>query len=313
MAKKEFKAGLYGVVAGVLIAAILVGMTIFAFTSRYNGFSSEKIAQSYADTIVQTGDGYNALKISLVSKNQKFGNFVIDGYMAPYINEDGIKNEEIGKGSEKEAQMLDEVYNTMYDYFLGQMATVGLENYDVFYSNYFAKLKEVREAVIGDNYMDTEFMFSVFESNVNKYGEFLTGTEEKLAADGKTVLQEATTGVYQEKFGADYKLTTTVTETKSLSADELEAYKDGYKIRISNQILVGKVKAEGLDTDKKEAMESAFDKLDVTDDINAVDVCTVEVTDQNGNAVATAEINVVKIGNSWYVDNTNSSTASLYL
>lgn len=313
MAKKEFKAGLYGVVAGVLIAAILVGMTIFAFTSRYNGFSSEKIAQSYADTIVQTGDGYNALKISLVSKNQKFGNFVIDGYMAPYINEDGIKNEEIGKGSEKEAQMLDEVYNTMYDYFLGQMATVGLENYDVFYNNYFAKLKEVREAVIGDNYMDTEFMFSVFESNVNKYGESLTGTEEKLAADGKTVLQEATTGSYQEKFGADYKLTTTVKETKSLSNEEVEAYKEAYKVRSSNQILLGKVKAEGLDGDKKAAMEGAFSKLDVADDINAVDVCTVEVTDQNGNAVATTEINVVKIGNSWYVDNTNSSTAPLYL
>ena len=76
--KKNFKAGLYGVVAGIIVAALLVGMTVFAFTSRYNAFSSEKIAQSYADTIVQSGDGYNALKVSLVSKNQKFGNFVIN-------------------------------------------------------------------------------------------------------------------------------------------------------------------------------------------------------------------------------------------
>ena len=52
MAKKEFKAGLYGVVATVLVAVVLVGLTVFAFTSRYNAFSPEKVAQSYADTIV---------------------------------------------------------------------------------------------------------------------------------------------------------------------------------------------------------------------------------------------------------------------
>ena len=118
--KKEFKAGLYGVVAGILVAALLVGMTVFAFTSRYNAFSSEKIAQSYADTIVQSGDGYNALKVSLVSKNQKFGNFVINAYMAPFVNdgEDVEVNEILGSGSDEEAQILDEVYNTMYDYFI---------------------------------------------------------------------------------------------------------------------------------------------------------------------------------------------------
>lgn len=101
MAKKEFKAGLYGVVAAVLVAVVLVGLTVFAFTSRYNAFSPEKVAQSYADTIVQTGDGYNALKVSLVSKEQKFGNFVTNAYMTPYINDgkDVKQNEIIGTGS----------------------------------------------------------------------------------------------------------------------------------------------------------------------------------------------------------------------
>ena len=89
--KKGFRAGLYGVVSGILVAAILVGMTVFAFTTRYNAFSPEKVAQSYADTIVQTGDGYNALKVSLISKNQKFGNFVINAYMAPYVNDNSGK------------------------------------------------------------------------------------------------------------------------------------------------------------------------------------------------------------------------------
>ena len=124
--KKGFNTGLYGVIAGVLVAAILVGMTVFAFTTRYNAFSPEKVAQSYADTIVQTGDGYNALKVSLVSKNQKFGNFVINAYMAPYVNDNSGKkkgekkieqNKEIGTGSKKEAKLLDTVYNTMYDYY----------------------------------------------------------------------------------------------------------------------------------------------------------------------------------------------------
>ena len=71
--KKGFNTGLYGVIAGVLVAAILVGMTIFAFTTRYNAFSPEKVAVAYTDCIVQIGDGYNAYKQTLVSRNQKFG------------------------------------------------------------------------------------------------------------------------------------------------------------------------------------------------------------------------------------------------
>lgn len=191
MAKKEFKAGLYGVVATVLVAVVLVGLTVFAFTSRYNAFSPEKVAQSYADTIVQTGDGYNALKVSLVSKEQKFGNFVTNAYMTPYINDgkDVKQNEIIGTGSDEEAQMLDTVYNTMYDYYEELMETVGLQNYDEFYSLYFAKLKEVRAAVLQDDYMDTDFMFSVFESNVQTYANKLTGTKEKLAADEKPLFK----------------------------------------------------------------------------------------------------------------------------
>ena len=74
--KKGFNAALYAVVAGIVVAVALVLITIFAFTTRYTGFSNEKVAQAYVDTIVQTGDGYNAYKNTLVSKNQKFGKFV---------------------------------------------------------------------------------------------------------------------------------------------------------------------------------------------------------------------------------------------
>lgn len=320
--KKGFKAGLYGVIAGVLVAAILVGLTVFAFTTRYNAFSPEKVAQSYADTVVQTGDGYNALKVSLVSKNQKFGNFVINAYMAPYVNDNSGKkkgekkveqNKAIGTGSKEETKLLDTVYNTMYDYFDELMKTVGLQNYDAFYSAYFAKLKEVRVEVLKDDYMDTDFMFSVFESNVQTYADKLTGTEEKLAADEKTVLQEASTGIYQELYGKDYKLTTTVTDTKELSSDEVKTYADEYKSRISAIIDGGKQKAEALDDSKKESMIDAFDKLDVSDSIEAVDECSVEVKNQKNEVVATTTVYVVKIGNSWYVDNSNTDTTPLYI
>ena len=322
MAKKEFKAGLYGVVAAVLVAVVLVGLTVFAFTSRYNAFSPEKVAQSYADTIVQTGDGYNALKVSLVSKEQKFGNFIINAYMSPYVNDNSGKkkdeekikqNELIGTGTDEEAQMLDTVYNTMYDYYEELMKTVGLQNYDEFYSLYFAKLKEVRVAVLQDDYMDTDFMFSVFESNVQTYADKLTGTKEKLAADKKTVIQKASTGIYQELYGKDYKLTTAVTDTKELSADEVEAYVTGYKNRVVPIAQKNEVLADTLDDKKSLAMKEAFDNLNVADSIEAVDECTVEVTNQNGDVVANTKVYVVKIGNSWYIDNSNTDTAPLYL
>ena len=320
--KKGFNTGLYGVIAGVLVAAILVGMTVFAFTTRYNAFSPEKVAQSYADTVVQTGDGYNALKVSLVSKNQKFGNFVINAYMAPYVNDNKGKkkgekkieqNKEIGTGSKKEAKLLDTVYNTMYDYYDELMKTVGLQNYDEFYSLYFAKLKEVRVAVLQDDYMDTDFMFSVFESNVQTYANKLTGTKKVLAADEKTVIQKASTGAYQELYGKKYKLTTTVTDTNELPADEVEAYVKGYKDRVVPIIQKSEAVADTLDDKKSEAMKSAFENLNVADSIEAVDECTVEVTNQNGDVVANTKVYVVRIGNSWYVDNSNTDTAPLYI
>mgnify|MGYP004456983351 FL=1 len=320
--KKGFNTGLYGVIAGVLVAAILVGMTVFAFTTRYNAFSPEKVAQSYADTVVQTGDGYNALKVSLVSKNQKFGNFVINAYMAPYVNDNKGKkkgekkieqNKEIGTGSKKEAKLLDTVYNTMYDYYDELMKTVGLQNYDEFYSLYFAKLKEVRVAVLQDDYMDTDFMFSVFESNVQTYANKLTGTKKVLAADEKTVIQKASTGAYQELYGKKYKLTTTVTDTNELPADEVEAYVKGYKDRVVPIIQKSEAVADTLDDKKSEAMKSAFENLNVADSIEAVDECTVEVTNQNGDVVANTKVYVVRIGNSWYVDNSNTDTTPLYI
>lgn len=318
MAKnKEFKAGLYAVVAGVLVAAVLVVITIFAFTTRYTAFSPEKVAQTYVDTIVQTGDGYNAYKNTLVSKNSKYGDFIRDAYMQPYYNNgDDVKQADfVGSGSNEEAAAIDEVYSTMYDYYVELLDTYGLDNYDAVYSNYFAKLVEVRKAVYGDEYMDDEFMFGAFESNVSQYGRSLTGTEEQIAQDGKTVIQEKTIGEYQKMFAEDYKLTAAVKDSTVLSDDEVKTYIDEYAARIAELAKSGETKAAefGLADDAKTNMVEAFSGLDHSQEITAVDKCTVEVTLEDGTVVAVQEVYVVQIGNSWYVDETNINTSALYL
>lgn len=318
--KKGFNAALYAVVAGVVVAVVLVLITIFAFTTRYTGFSADKVAQAYVDTIVQTGDGYNAYKNTLVSKNQKFGNFVINAYMLPYINEDAKKASFVGTGTDEEIAKTDEVYDTMYDYYVELLQKYGLDNIDAVFNDYFAKLSEVRKEVFGDEYMDTDFMFSVFESNVSNYGKSLTGTEKELGADDKTVIQEATTGKYQKMFSKDYKFTATVKESTPLSDSEKDAYVKEYKERIAPVAASGEAKAEkfGLkDTDKKHTPKSdmvgAFEKLDCSNDISAVTKCNVDVTLADGTVVASQQVYVVKIGKTWYVDNTNVDTSGLYL
>lgn len=341
--KKGFKAGLYAVVAGVAVAVVLVLLTIFAFTTRYTAFSPEKVAQAYTDAIVQTGDGYNAYKNSLVSKNMKYGDFIRRAYMEPFVNngKDVKKADFVGTGNEQEQKAIDEVYNTMYDYFVELVNTVGLDDYDTVFNSYFAKLVEVRAQVYGDEYMDTEYMFGAFESNVDTYGKSLTGTDRVFASDNKTITQEKTVGLYQKMFGVEteveeydlvndkktkvtgtklvYKLTSTVKECTVLSDEETQAYIAEYKERIAPVATSGEAKADqfGLvDAEKNKArtnMINAFAGLDNSDVITSVAKVTVDVTLDDGTVVATQELYVVQIGNSWYVDNTNVDTSALYL
>lgn len=313
--KKGFRAGTYAVFAGVAVAVILVILTIFAFTTRYTAFSPEKVAQSYVDGIVQTGDGYNAYKMTLVSKNAKYGDFLRAAYMAPFVNdgEDVAQAEFVGTGTEEEMKAIDEVYNTMYDYYVELINTVGYDDYDTFFNNYFTKLSEVRHQVYGDSYMDTEYMFGAFESNVDTYATSLTGAEKKLAADNKTVLQEEQIGAYQNMYGNDYKLTATVKECNELSSEEVTAYVAEYKERITPVAALGEERGASLDEDAKSSMTDSFAKLDNSEAITGVANATVEVATEDGTVVATQQVYVVQIGNSWYVDNTNIDTSALYL
>ena len=320
--KKGFRPVLYAIFSGVIVAVILVLLTIFAVTTRY------------VDTIVQNGDGYNAYKNTLVSKNQKYGDFIIDAYMAPYVNDgdDAKKADFVGTGNAEEDEKSNLLYNTMFDYYVQLVDQYGLDNYDAFYKAYFAMLKDKRAEIYGDDYMDTEFMFSVFESNVGTYGQLLTGTKEKIADDKVTILVPETTGIYQQIFGNDYKLTAEVVDEKELSGDEYTKYIADYTDRIANvaneEIATAQADAFKLEDTKyekkilfikKEAEKNtktnyinAYKNLDFSKDISAVTQCTVSVKANGKDEVAKVTVYVVKIGNSWYVDNTNTDTSALY-
>lgn len=316
--KKGFNAGVYAVFAGVVVAVALVLLTIYAVTTRYTAFSPEKVAQTYVDTIAQGGDGYNAYKNTLVSKNQKYGNFIINAYMAPYINDgdDAVKADFIGKGDAEEDEKSSELYNVMFDYYVELVDEYGFDNYDALYKAYFAELKVQRNAIYGDDYMDTDFMFSVFESNVSTYSQLLTGTEETLAADDVTVLVPETKGIYENIFGKDYSLTVEVAQAEELTDSEYTDYIDGYVSRISSVASEDAATAEadvfGLTDEAKENYVNAYKNLDLSQDINGVEKCTVNVKLNNNEVVASVTVYVVQIGNSWYVDNTNTTTKDLY-
>ena len=345
MAKKEKKGlntGVYAVVTSIVLAVVLVIMTIFSVTTKYTAFSPEKLAQSYVDGIVQTGDGYNAYKVTLVSNSMKYGDFIRAAYMRPYVNDEVEKAAFVGTGSEEEQKAIDEVYNTMYDYYFELVKTEGWDNYDSIFDKYFSKLVEVRKAVYGDEYMDMDYMFGAFEANVQTYANSLTGTERVFASDNKTILTEESIGAYQVMFGnmqevevealvdgkkqtvkeekPVYKLTTEVTSCEELSEADAKAYVEEYSARIKPVAESGAAKADSFgltDADKKHSyktdMVNAFAGLDCTDKISGVAKVALEVKDQNGNSVATQELFVVKIGRSWYVDNTNIDTSALYI
>ena len=346
--KKGFRAGLYAVIVGICMAVILSLLTIYAFVTRYTAYSPEKVAVSFVDTIVQTGDGYNAYKNTLVSQNKKikYGDFIRRGYMVCFVNEKDENGEDIpqadfvGTGSEEEQKAIDEVYNTMYDYYVELLKNVGWDDYDSFYMNYFSKLREVRKQVYGDDFMNMEYMFGALEANVAAYGDYLTGTERKIASDNKTILQEETVGKYQEMFGVEkeveaenvidgkkqtvtekqlkYKLTTQFISATELEPDEVKVYAEGYSNRVKNMSSVATARTEEykLATEETENMLTTFARLDCSSEITAVSKVKLEVYaeyEDDVKLIATQEVYVVALNNVWYVDNTNIDTSALYL
>lgn len=303
MEKKEkgFNLKLYATAAFFAVLAALVLITVFTFKAKYTAYHPEEVARNYADTIAQTGDGYNAYKNALISKSQKYGDFIRAYYMNPVIYRDtaykpgddikkcGYKgyNEESYMGEKSkndDGSLQGQVIDTMYDYYV-ELAANGWDDYDTIFTSYFAKLTEVRKAVFGDDYMTDEIMFTVLEGNVMKYGQSLTGTEDEFDKNTGNQTSFKSIGAYQTAYGEDYKFTTAVKAEKEM---DLAAYKAA-------------LSAETLATYGVQA-----------ENIGAVKCYTVTVSTEDGKAVAEADVVVAQIKNSWYVDNTATDTSSLY-
>ena len=240
MANKEktfnFKA--YAIIVFVAILTALLVITTLTFKAKYTGFHPQEVARTYVDTIVQTGDGYNAYKIALPSKNYKYGDFIRVYYMYPVIyrdaegytvggdlddlkgyNDDSFKGEKtLNDDGSLNGKLIDE----MYPVYVSLVAN-GWDDYDKIYTEYFKALVEKREALFGDKYMSDEVMFTALEANVATYGDSLTGTDFIVDENSGVTLSEESTGAYQTAYGEDYKFTTTVKGENKISLDDAKS------------------------------------------------------------------------------------------
>ncbi len=302
MANKEktFNYKAYAVAVFAVILALLILITTITFKSKYIGFHPEEVARTYVDTIVQSGDGYNAYKNALPSVNYKYGDYIRVYYMYPIIYRDaegytvggdldGLKgyNDDEFKGEKTlndDGSLNGKLIDEMYPVYVALISN-GWDDYDRIYTEYFKALAEKREALFGDKYMSDEVMFTALEANVATYGDSLTGTEDVVDENSGVQLSEKSIGKYQTAYGEEYKFTT--------------------KVKSENDIKLEDVKA-GLDAKMLETYKVTLD--DITEAKNF----TVVATTEDGKEVATADVTVVKIKDFWYVDNTSVDTTSLY-
>ncbi len=299
--KKGFNLKVYAAIAFFVIAGLLATITVTTYKSRYNGFSPEKTAVAFVQSIVETGDGYNAYKNTLVSKNYKYGDFIREYYIYPAIyaecdykpgddrdtlkgyNDDSYKGE---KTLNDDGTLSGQVISTMYDYYVTLIEQYkGWDNYDAIFTDYIKELCKVREEVFGDKYMTDEIFFTALESNVRTYGESLTGTEDEFDANTGIQTSVKTTGAYEKAFGEDYKFTYEVVKVVDLS--EFESPK------------------QDMDTEELKTY-----KIN-DDEISDLKVILIEVR-ANGKTVANQTVTVVKINSTWYIDNTTVDTSALY-
>lgn len=304
--KKGFNYKLYAIIAFVVVAAILAVTTSYAFQQKYIAFDPEKTALNYADTIIQRGDGYNAYAYTISAKSEKYGDFIRIYYMYPLIYPDyevgmdskefkKIQKEKKGYNNEKyqsEATLNDDgtlagkLADTMYPYYVELIKTYGWDDYDSIYKNYFSRLVQERKAIFGDDFLNDEVMFTAFESNVSTYGNAVTGTEEVIGEDGKTIIQEKSVGLYQEAYGEDYKITSSVVSASPV--EDLASYKSALDPAV--------LETYGI----------------TADDISDAQKVTVQGALEDGTVITSLDVYVVKIGNTWYVDNTTTVTNTFY-
>lgn len=282
------------------MAAILSTMTVLTFKDKYIAFDEEKLAGNYVDSIVQSGDGYNAYKYTLVSINDKYGDYIRKNYIYPIVypgyeigmdtgDLDGYDDSKyMSEATENDdGTLAGQLADALYPYYEELMQQYGWDDYDAVFTNYFNALVTERQQIFGDEYLSDEVMFTALEANVATYGDKLTGTTAVTDEDSGVTTGEDTTGFYQTIYGDDYKITTTTSEPESISnLDEYVAM---------------------LDSDVLESYGISASDI--------ADACRVEVTSSlaDGTVIYSQTVYEVKVGNTWYVDNITTDTFNFYL
>lgn len=288
--EKQFNIKLYGILAFVSVAVILVITCTFTFKAKYIAFHPEELAKAYVDTIVQTGDGYNAYKNTLVSKSMKYGDFIRENYINPVVTKDGNDYSSDEYKSEKtlndDGTLTGQLTEGMYAVYEALVGRYGWDDYDSIFTEYIKTLTAMREEIFGDKFFNDEVFFTAFEANVSAFGKALTGTDETFDENTGVKLSEKTVGEYQKLYGEDYKIV--------CKAGKAEAgYTDGWLMNADAEAL----EAYGVEADK----------------ISEVATVTVEVSLDGGKKLTQCEVTLVKIGMSWYVDNLSTNTSALYM
>ena len=291
MANKEktFNIKLYAVAVFFAVAAVLVLTCVFTFKAKYMAFHPDELARTYVDNIVQTGDGYNAYKNTIVSKNMKYGDFIRENYINPVVTADGkdySSEEYMGeKTLSDDGTLSGMLINEMLPVYETIIETYGWDDYDSIFSEYIKELVRVRKTIFGDEFFNDEVFFTAFEANVASYGKMLTGTDEVFDENTGVKLSEKTEGVYQKLYGEDYKII--------CEAAEIEyGYTDGWLMNAEEDLL----STYGVEADK----------------ISDVATVVVTVSLDGGEKLAECKVTLVKIGMSWYVDNLTTDTSDLY-
>lgn len=290
MSDKKIK--LYSIFSVCFIAVFLVLTVVFTFRAKYTAFHPEKLAEGFVETVI-SGDGYNAYKNTLVSKNAKYGDFIRKSFIEPAVKRDSADgtpdySDDSFKGEKTlgdDGTLSGQLISLMFPVYKELVENYGWDNYSAVFGGYIERLIVTREEVFGDKFFNDEVFFTAFEANVSAYCDMLRGTKEAFDENTGIKISEDTKGKYEELFGESFSFAVTAVSENSIDINE---YKNGID---------------------KELFASYGVSAEDISDARSV---SVEVKTKDGKSVAACDVTVVKIGYSWYVDNTSTDTDALY-
>ncbi|MBO4339312.1 MAG: hypothetical protein J5877_05280 [Clostridia bacterium] len=286
----------YAVVSVIAFIVVAAGLITYYYISHFIMFSPEKVARQYVMNTVE-GDGYDALKYSTMSVSKKMGDYLREHYINQYVKENDGSAPALT--AEEEGEKLTEILEKMYPEFVLLNDTVGFENYDEFFSTYFAEYQKAHKEIYGHDFISDEDMFTCIEGNLSTYLNIIKFQNESLYGNGDQ---------YARKYLG----------TKNTENDEDDPYIAGYYIDTeATEINIEKdsAKVKSYIDSLSDSQKKAYESFGInTDDITAYAVVKVTNTisgegdkaaidKQNKEFSASpAELTLIKIGSQWYVD-----------